>query len=237
MQQTATALPTLSPDGRLYVIDTGHGVTTLSVASCRTWVTHLSRLANRQMPSLSPEDLDGLYLQYVALRQHWCDTPSLNARTLFHPQTPVDLCRRLERAREQNARVRIVLGDAATGRAWLEEHDLIGRIGRSCGPMRVPLLLEEGESGGPALLDHCIVKLIDLDRHKTLYCHGSFHVPDLHIRSIGADEEGLARQGYTHCVEQLSDEGTLTTVARFRSHPDACHWVAFVAGVCHEPPR
>lgn len=47
--------------------------------------------------------------------------------------------------------VRIWLGDTQTGRAWAEENDVIGTIGRSTGTMEVPLLVEAGELAGPHL--------------------------------------------------------------------------------------
>lgn len=56
-------------------------------------------------------------------------------------------------------RVRVFYGDVKTGRAWTEEHDVCGTIGRSMGPCKVPLLVARGDSGGGAILDNCIVAI------------------------------------------------------------------------------
>ena len=64
----------------------------------------------------------------------------------------------IERCRQSKKRFRFTLGDISTGRAWgdLEE----GHIGRSMGPVKIPLVIANRRSmGGPGLLDHCIIKI------------------------------------------------------------------------------
>ena len=57
-------------------------------------------------------------------------------------------------------RLHISLGDTATGLDWLEENDVCGYVGRSMGPIKVPLLIANRRSlGGGAILDHCIVRI------------------------------------------------------------------------------
>jgi hypothetical protein len=78
--------------------------------------------------------------------------------THFHTETPPAVRRILESARQSGTRLRVFYGDAKTGAPWLEESDVLGRIGRSMGPVRVPLILARANSsGGPALLEslHC----------------------------------------------------------------------------------
>ena len=80
----------------------------------------------------------------------------------FNPETPDDLCRiiaaLIESGRE--TRIRIFLGDTATGKEWAEENDVTGYFGRSTGQFKIPLLVNNRRSmGGPAVLDHCILKL------------------------------------------------------------------------------
>lgn len=80
--------------------------------------------------------------------------------TAYHIDTPDDLVRILERLREQKTRIRIDFGDTKTGESWNEEFDTTGRLGRSTGKFKVPLLIHNARSwGGGALLDHCIIAI------------------------------------------------------------------------------
>ena len=82
--------------------------------------------------------------------------------TYFHDDTPDDLCRIIDALIEspRETRVRVFLGDKDTGRDWGEENDVTGYFGRSTGPRKVPLLINNRRSmGGPAVLDNCILKL------------------------------------------------------------------------------
>ena len=80
--------------------------------------------------------------------------------TSFEKGTPAEVVDVLERARKQGFRVRIWLGDKSTGRAWTEDADVTGYVGRSTGPIRVPLLLAQRRSqGGPAILTNAILAI------------------------------------------------------------------------------
>jgi hypothetical protein len=65
-------------------------------------------------------------------------------------------------------------GNPETGQSWHEESDVVGYIGRSMGSIKVPLLLEPGEIGGPILQDQCIIR-IDSAR-KVLFQHVQFRI-------------------------------------------------------------
>ena len=78
--------------------------------------------------------------------------------TAYHIDTPDNLVEILERIRQQQTRVVVDYGDTATGKSWGEIHDTTGRIGRSTGRIKIPLLIYSSRSwGGGALLDNCIV--------------------------------------------------------------------------------
>lgn len=103
--------------------------------------------------------------------------------THYHRDTPDAVIRAIELAREKGHRVRIFCGDVNTGVAWAEENDIMGRIGRSTGTFKAPLLIANARSmGGPALMDHCILgirltgKHTYLNRHVWLYKHPTFSV-------------------------------------------------------------
>lgn len=110
----------------------------------------------------------------------------------FHEDTPTEVCDIILAARKSNAKLKFHWGDSATGRDWNEENDVIGYIGKSTGRIPVPLLLESrNSSGGGALLDHCVVKIVNNSTGKILYQHPLYKAPQVEITP--SDMEG-----YTH---------------------------------------
>jgi len=80
--------------------------------------------------------------------------------TSYDSRTPDELVRKLEGLRLCNARVRFFYGNPETGVLWAEEYDTIGRIGRSTGSVKIPLLTKTIRStGGGAILTHCILRV------------------------------------------------------------------------------
>ena len=80
-------------------------------------------------------------------------------------------------------RLHISLGDTASGRDWLEEFETHGYVGRSMGPVKVPLLVANTRSlGGGAILDHCIVRIRESAGGRVLYRHPNYHHGTLEIR-------------------------------------------------------
>jgi hypothetical protein len=72
------------------------------------------------------------------------------------------------------------------GKSWLDEHGTEGRIGRSTGTVKIPLLVPPRHDGGPGLFDHCIVRLqVRRKPHTVLWQHPNFHVPEI---TYGYDE-------------------------------------------------
>lgn len=103
--------------------------------------------------------------------------------TYYHASTPIELINVLEKARMSRTRLHISLGDIATGRDWLEEFDCFGFIGRSMGPIKVPLLLPLSRSiGGSAILDHCIVRIRHSSGGRILWQHPSYHHGKIEVR-------------------------------------------------------
>jgi len=108
--------------------------------------------------------------------------------TSFDTRTPDEVIRVLESARQNRTRVHISLGETTDqrgnlGRDWIEEHDIIGTVSRSMGPVKVPLLVANRKSlGGFALLDHCIVRIRRSAGGRVLYQHPVYHHGALEIR-------------------------------------------------------
>jgi len=103
--------------------------------------------------------------------------------TYFDVRTPIEVINVLEKARLDRTRLHISLGDAVTGRDWLEEFECFGFIGRSMGQNKVPLVLPLSRSiGGGAILDHCIVRIRHSSGGKVLWQHPSYHHGKIEVR-------------------------------------------------------
>lgn len=78
--------------------------------------------------------------------------------TSFKEKTPENLRRILNNLRLRQTRVRIIYGDIKTGRKWGDE--ATGRIGRSTGQIKIPLILHNARSlGGESVIDDCILEI------------------------------------------------------------------------------
>jgi hypothetical protein len=106
--------------------------------------------------------------------------------TCYHQETSDQVIRLLEKLQKTSAEVRIFYGDTQTGQSWHDEFDVVGRIGRSTGSIKIPLLVPRDDCGGPGLLDHCIIRIDSRDG--TLYQHKKFRVGDMSL-SKGDDKQ------------------------------------------------
>ena len=140
----------------------------------------------------------------------------LASGTCYHADTPEPVVEILETVRQNQRKVRLYYGNTQTGQSWFDEHDVIGRIGRSTGPIKVPLLIEPGEIGGPALLDHCVIR-IDSPR-KTLYQHERFRTGNFTL-VCGK----LERSPWEVFIDQAVH-------ARFQDKRQAQRYMAFMQG-------
>jgi len=141
--------------------------------------------------------------------------------TCYHAETASPVVGVLERQRTKGGIVRIFYGDIHTGRSWCDEYDMIGQIGRSIGPIKIPLLVPEGECGGAGILDHCIVRV--QTRTKILYEHPDFHVGAMEIKR-GTQQD---------LPWDVLVDGAVQ--ARFKLKMNAEHHVAFLMGAIFTP--
>lgn len=156
-----------------------------------------------------------------------------NIGTWFDNRTPTAVRNILEQYRKEDGKLRLFYGDRNTGRCWMEENDVMGRIGRSTGKMKIPLIIEDGERGGPGILTGCIVRIIDAETREELYRQKNYHLPEMEVRPVESD---LSKKGYTHGVWVKNKQGTFENHANCRSFGQTAQYAAFLSGDCCEQP-
>ncbi len=215
---------TLDTGQQRYVLDHGHGCSCFGFANARDHACQIAERLKRPELAFGAQDFGALsgYEKYLAAVQAWGAAPQ-RRETYFDPGTDPKAARVLERCRDEGARVRLILGNTATGQSWLDQYDVVGWIGRSMGPLKVPLLIESGADSGTAILTACLLAIVDWGSGKFLFRHPAFHAPDLLIRR-GDDAE--------RPWEVLHDD---KTVARFQDIGKAGAYVAFMRGETVEP--
>ena len=132
--------------------------------------------------------------------------------TSYHRSTSPEVIKVLEKFRHNRQTITVKLGDTITGRDWMEENDTTGIIGRSTGTIKIPLLIPDGECGGPGLMEHCIVKIV-VDG-KTLYQHPKYNRPDVSVQP--SDMPEYVASGYVGGILH----------ARFKTANEASQWLA-----------
>lgn len=148
--------------------------------------------------------------------------------TFYHKDTPRQIVNILERVRQNNTRIRVYFGDVTTGKAWAEEYGVIGTVNRSTGTRKIPLLVHNERSlGGGAMLDNCIVKIMETQSKYVLYQHPSF---DNGVWELGTPPDTIGKvnlrtEGYTHAVNHNGKNH-----ANFKNEASARHYMEFMQG-------
>ena len=95
--------------------------------------------------------------------------------TSYDVRTPDSLVELLEKCRVARKRVRLTYGSTDTGVSWAEGIPFRGYIGRSTGDSKIPLLVANSRStGGEAILDYCIIQVVESAGGKVLWTHPNF---------------------------------------------------------------
>jgi hypothetical protein len=208
---------TTNQDQEVFVIPSSSGYSCLGFQNCFDHTKQLSELLSR--PDLSPNpDEIGQVKQYELYQQltRLALSSTKDLGTYFDPNTGSDVRYWLEHARQNHLRLRLFLGDRLTGRDWLEEFDVIGTIGRSMGPLKVPLLIRNAQScGGAAISTSSIVRIVDVKTKRERYRHAKYHQPVFSYVQDG-DRWAVMTDNQLH--------------ARFSSERQAKNWIAFMRG-------
>lgn len=138
----------------------------------------------------------------------------------FHSETDPDVIDAITSAYRNKTRVRVFLGNTATGQAWSDENDVLGTIGRSSGECKTPLLIANARScGGGAILTQCIVAIVDTKTGRFLYRHPTFNPG---VWTIAPSSE----PGY---LESAFCNGVLQ--ANFKKPGQALRYCGFMSGL------
>lgn len=100
--------------------------------------------------------------------------------TSYDIRTSNEVIKVLETARQNNTRIILDYGDVETGKSWGDVYDITGRIGRSTGTSKIPILLyNRSSSGGVAILDRCIIKISESKGGIVLYKHPKYDLENI----------------------------------------------------------
>lgn len=209
---------------KIYVIAANGGYTCLGFNNAQAHAQQIAKALGQPNLAFAPGDFGTLsgYRKYCEATAAWGNS-QLNPRTYFDPGTDDRVKMVLEQCRCSRDKIRLILGNTETGMTWFDEHAVVGSIGRSTGKMKVPLLIEDGDNAGGAILCACILAIIDWRTGDFLYRHSAFQAPEL----------TLNRREQESYPWEVMHQGQ--TVARFEDLGKAAAYVAFMCGRTIEP--
>jgi hypothetical protein len=160
---------TLNAEQRLFVLKSGHGFSCLGFDVAFSRLAQYAELLGRPAPSKTDVGTAKQYEQYREMERDYIATNPKD--TFFEAETPLVLRHVLESVRVLGTSIRVFFGDPLTGRDWLNEYDVLGKVGRSTGHIRIPLLVSAGATGGGALMTSQILRVLDVKTKGELYRH------------------------------------------------------------------
>lgn len=208
----------LNDTQRCFIVERAGTVSCLGYDNCFYDAWMLATKLNR--PDLRPIDWEiGAISQYNQHQELLNLANGKDLGTWYDFKTPMMVKVALEMARNRKKRVRIWYGDTTTGESWLDEHEVVGYVGRSTGIKKVPLLIaNSAASGGGAILDSRIIRIVQIEGKLELYRHSRFFVPDM---TVGMTKDVLL-------PADVMVNGSKH--ASFKSREKAENWIAFMRG-------
>lgn len=139
--------------------------------------------------------------------------------TEVYEQVNEKLINVLERCRKNNTRIRVWYG--SNNKVWLDEYHVMGRIGRTNGRIKIPILINNKRSwGGTELLVHRIVRIDDIEEKKTIYKLDGYEMPKLEIKEV-------KNNGHILDYLVMKEDRILVTCITLKK---AQNWVDFMIG-------
>ena len=109
--------------------------------------------------------------------------------TYYYADTPQAVIDAIAPLIHTNIRVKFYYGDPLTGCDYHEEHDTTGTIGRTTGPIHMPILLHNNRStGGIIISTYIVVKIKETRTGRILYQHPKYTGPVIDIVSSDMPE-------------------------------------------------
>jgi hypothetical protein len=211
-------LDSINLDQNLYVMSAGKGYTCLGFDVARDRTLMYIELMGGTAPADMPHGTREAYDLYQRVEAQYVSHPASRGTT-FDPHTPDRVKEILEAARRSRRRLRLYYGNRLSGLDWNEENDTTGYVGRSMGPIRVPLLIKSiASSGGPAILTNCIVKIQRTSDKQVVWQHSEYHTRSF---TIGPAKD----QGYAEAVYRDGD-----LHAQFRHRGQATRFIDTMLG-------
>lgn len=207
----------INEEQRLFVLKNSSGFTCLGFDVVFRRLAQYAKSLGRTLPSSAGIGKKEQYQEYLAAESAFIATNPQN--TQFDPDTPVAVQAYLEAYRKSGSKVRLFFGNPETGKDWLSEWDVVGRIGRSMGPLKVALLVPAGEDGGGAILTSNVLRIVDFSTKREVYRHANYKAPTFEVKA-GAEP------GYPH---EVWVDGK--PHARLKTRAKADSWIAFMQGL------
>ncbi len=214
---------TVNNEQRLFVIPCGDGYSCFGFDNCYKESKQLATRLNLSMLTPLEEEI-GTLAQYEKYQQLLNSIKGRDLGIWFDADTPPEVQYVLRQAIEKRWLVRLYYGDE-TGRSWMDEWDMLGRVGHSTGSLKVPLLVADGQDGGGAILTNRVIKIVRFVktdsgyRSNVLYQQKNFHLPFMAIIE-GENEK------YDFSV---TCDGKV--YARFKTRVKAQQWIDFMLGL------
>lgn len=231
----------IDTERRQYVISTESGTSACGFTYLYEQSLELARRLGLPASSVLPAGSKEAYDQAQKLIKEYASS-GLSRSTFYSYRTPDAVRAVFEAIYKSGAhqKIRVWCGNIGDGTPWLGEQDVLGYLGRSYGPLRVPLLLPitSANTGyGHAILTDCVLRVVRASRSpELLYQAHNWKCPRLEIKPRAKEEDSAVEhklRDFSHCVHD--EKGEL--VARFKSLRLAREYVDFQTGVSLRQPK
>lgn len=127
--------------------------------------------------------------------------------TYYNAKTSIEVIANLETIRSNGTRIVLDYGDTENGREWGDGRYKsldVGTIGRSMGPVKIPILVSNSRSmGGGGILDNCIVRIRASKGKGVLYQHPTYHLTPPGFETW-KDDVTVLLGGRRNCVDMAN---------------------------------